>query len=64
MLLIFSSDIHHAKQLNLRRLEAQRNELNARVKLLRDELQLLQVPGSHIGTAATELHALYACFLH
>lgn len=29
---------------NLRRLEAQRNELNAKVRLLREELSLLQEP--------------------
>eukprot|EP01117_Protostelium_nocturnum_P019840 TRINITY_DN869_c0_g1_i1.p1 TRINITY_DN869_c0_g1~~TRINITY_DN869_c0_g1_i1.p1 ORF type:complete len:396 (+),score=96.37 TRINITY_DN869_c0_g1_i1:143-1330(+) len=34
---------------NLRRLEAQRNELNSKVRLLREELQLLQEPGSHVG---------------
>ena len=34
---------------NLRRLEAQRNELNAKVRLLREELQLLQEPGSYVG---------------
>ena len=39
----------HTKQSDLRRLEAQRNELNARVRRLRDELQKLQDPGSYIG---------------
>ncbi|GAA5975316.1 hypothetical protein JCM11641_005935 [Rhodosporidiobolus odoratus] len=39
----------HAKTQNLRRLEAQRNALNARVRLLREELQLLQEPGSYVG---------------
>eukprot|EP00293_Proteomonas_sulcata_P001679 CAMPEP_0184319700 /NCGR_PEP_ID=MMETSP1049-20130417/110017_1 /TAXON_ID=77928 /ORGANISM="Proteomonas sulcata, Strain CCMP704" /LENGTH=403 /DNA_ID=CAMNT_0026639949 /DNA_START=36 /DNA_END=1247 /DNA_ORIENTATION=+ len=34
---------------NLRRLEAQRNELNSKVRLLREELQLLQEPGSYVG---------------
>ncbi|EEB06091.1 19S proteasome regulatory subunit Rpt6 [Schizosaccharomyces japonicus yFS275] len=34
---------------NLRRLEAQRNELNAKVRLLREEIQLLQEPGSYVG---------------
>lgn len=34
---------------NLRRLEAQRNQLNSRVRLLREEMQLLQEPGSHVG---------------
>ncbi|NWT05217.1 PRS8 protein, partial [Mionectes macconnelli] len=34
---------------NLRRLQAQRNELNAKVRLLREELQLLQEQGSYVG---------------
>lgn len=34
---------------NLRRLEAQRNDLNAKVRMLREELQLLQEPGSYVG---------------
>ena len=34
---------------NLRRLEAQRNELNSKVRQLRDELQLLQEQGSYVG---------------
>ncbi|KAI8821076.1 26S protease subunit [Fimicolochytrium jonesii] len=34
---------------NLRRLEAQRNQLNTKVRLLREELQLLQEPGSYVG---------------
>lgn len=33
----------------LRRLEAQRNELNTRVRTLRDELQKLQEAGSYVG---------------
>lgn len=37
------------KAQNLRRLEAQRNALNARVRLIREELQLLQEPGSYVG---------------
>lgn len=37
------------KTQNLRRLEAQRNALNTSVRLLREELQLLQEPGSNIG---------------
>lgn len=39
----------HDKKENLRRLEAQRNELNAKVRNLRDELSLLQEPGSYVG---------------
>jgi 26S proteasome regulatory subunit T6 len=39
----------HEKTVNLRRLEAQRNELNARVRHLREELQLLQEPGAYVG---------------
>jgi 26S proteasome regulatory subunit T6 len=38
-----------ARTQNLRRLEAQRNDLNAKVRLLREELTLLQEPASHIG---------------
>eukprot|EP01103_Thecamoeba_quadrilineata_P003826 TRINITY_DN13564_c0_g1_i1.p1 TRINITY_DN13564_c0_g1~~TRINITY_DN13564_c0_g1_i1.p1 ORF type:complete len:412 (-),score=87.85 TRINITY_DN13564_c0_g1_i1:60-1196(-) len=34
---------------NLQRLEAQRNESNMRVRLLREEIQLLQEPGSYVG---------------
>lgn len=37
------------KTQNLRRLEAQRNLLNAQVRRLREELQLLQEPGSYVG---------------
>jgi 26S proteasome regulatory subunit T6 len=37
------------KERTVRRLEAQRNELNSRVRLLREELQLLLEPGSYIG---------------
>lgn len=39
----------NTKALDLRRLEAQRNQINARVRLLREELQLLQEPGSYVG---------------
>lgn len=37
------------KTQNLRRLEAQRNELNAAVRDLKDELTKLQEPGSYVG---------------
>ena len=37
------------KTQNLRRLEAQRNALNTRVRGLREELVLLQEPGSYVG---------------
>lgn len=37
------------KAQNLRRLEAQRNALNARVRMIHEELQLLQEPGSYVG---------------
>ncbi|KJE90533.1 tat-binding protein 10 [Capsaspora owczarzaki ATCC 30864] len=37
------------KTQNLRRLQAQRNELNSKVRLLREELQLLLEPGSYVG---------------
>jgi len=39
----------HDKRQNLRRLEAQRNQLNRNVRALRDELELLQEPASYIG---------------
>jgi len=34
---------------NLRRLEAQRNDLNTKVRKLREEIALLQEPGSYVG---------------
>ncbi|KAK4395295.1 26S proteasome regulatory subunitA [Sesamum angolense] len=34
---------------DLQRLEAQRNDLNGRVRSLKEELQLLQEPGSYVG---------------
>jgi 26S proteasome regulatory subunit T6 len=37
------------KESNLRRLQAQRNEWNSKVILLREEIQLLQEPGSYVG---------------
>jgi 26S proteasome regulatory subunit T6 len=37
------------RQRTVRRLEAQRNELNSRVRMLREELQLLLEPGSYVG---------------
>ena len=37
------------KAQNLRRLEAQRNSLNARVRMIHEDLQLLQEPGSYVG---------------
>jgi len=37
------------KAQNNRRLEAQRNDLNGKVRLLREELQLLQEQGSYVG---------------
>jgi len=40
------------KTQNLRRLEAQRTALNGRVRSLREELTLLQEPGSYIGEVA------------
>lgn len=41
-------EIVHKTQ-NLRRLEAQRNSLNAKVRALKDELRLLHEPGSYVG---------------
>nr|WCZ58640.1 26S proteasome regulatory subunit 8 [Seculamonas ecuadoriensis] len=40
---------------NLRRLEAQRNELNSRVRLLREEIHHLQEPGSHVGEVVKQM---------
>lgn len=37
------------KKTNLKRLEAQRNELNDAVKRLKEEIALLEEPGSHVG---------------
>jgi 26S proteasome regulatory subunit T6 len=37
------------KTVNLERLKSQRNELNTRVRLLREELVYLHEPGSHVG---------------
>ena len=37
------------KTKNMARLEAQRNQLNSKVRLLREELSLLQEQGSHVG---------------
>jgi len=37
------------KSQNNRRLEAQRNDLNGKVRMLREELQLLQEQGSYVG---------------
>ncbi|KAG5605540.1 hypothetical protein H5410_027032, partial [Solanum commersonii] len=39
----------HIKTHNLNRLEAQRNELNSKVRMLKEELQLLSEPGSYVG---------------
>lgn len=41
--------ITNVKTQNTRRLQAQRNELNAKVRMLREELQLLQEQGSYVG---------------
>lgn len=37
------------KEQDLRRLEAQRNELNSKVRKLKDELAYLQEPSSYVG---------------
>ncbi|VDP39002.1 unnamed protein product [Soboliphyme baturini] len=45
-------DIQHAvneKSHNLRRLEAQRNELNAKVRMLKEEISMLHEQGSYVG---------------
>lgn len=38
-----------SKQNNLRRLEAQRNQLNSRVRALKEELMVLQEPAANVG---------------
>jgi len=43
------------KTKNLRRLKAQRNELNAKVRQLRDELYHLQEPGSYVGEVVKQM---------
>jgi len=40
---------------NLRRLEAQRNALNTKVRQLREELQLLHEPGSYVGEVVKQM---------
>ena len=40
------------KEVTTRRLEAQRNELNGKVRLLKEELGLLLESGSHVGEVA------------
>uniref|UniRef100_A0A1I7ZUS6 26S proteasome regulatory subunit 8 n=1 Tax=Steinernema glaseri TaxID=37863 RepID=A0A1I7ZUS6_9BILA len=39
----------HEKTMNVRRLQAQRNELNAKVRMLKEELQQLHEQGSYVG---------------
>merc|ERR1712050_311056 len=41
--------ISNEKSQNVRRLQAQRNDLNGKVRMLREELQLLQEQGSYVG---------------
>eukprot|EP01017_Pseudomicrothorax_dubius_P035790 TRINITY_DN5063_c0_g1_i1.p1 TRINITY_DN5063_c0_g1~~TRINITY_DN5063_c0_g1_i1.p1 ORF type:complete len:398 (-),score=122.64 TRINITY_DN5063_c0_g1_i1:197-1390(-) len=43
------------KQQNIRRLEAQRNELNSTVRGLREELQALQESGSYVGEVVKQM---------
>lgn len=40
---------------DLQRLKAQRNELNARVRMLREELHYLQEPGSYVGEVVKQM---------
>jgi len=44
-----------ARKQDLLRLTAQRNELNSNVRALREELQLLQEPGSHVGEVIKQM---------
>ncbi|XP_035834320.1 26S proteasome regulatory subunit 8 homolog A [Helianthus annuus] len=47
---IHDAQLHvRQKTHNLNRLQAQRNDLNSKVRLLKEELQLLQEPGSYVG---------------
>lgn len=48
------SELRTRKQ-NLLRLTAQRNEMNSKVRALREELQLLQEPGSHVGEVVKQM---------
>lgn len=41
--------VNNEKAQNNRRLQAQRNDLNGKVRMLREELQLLQEQGSYVG---------------
>jgi 26S proteasome regulatory subunit T6 len=41
--------IVQGKGFEVKRLQAQRNEMNSQVRALRDEIQLLQEPGSYVG---------------
>ncbi|KAG9139268.1 hypothetical protein Leryth_011274 [Lithospermum erythrorhizon] len=44
----FELKVQHQSH-NLNRLQAQRNDLNSQVKMLKEELMKLEVPGSHVG---------------
>ena len=45
----------HTRQTDLERLKAQRNDLNARVRLLREELYHLQEPASNVGEVVKQM---------
>jgi len=56
------------KEITTKRLEAQRNELNAKVRLLKEEISLVLESGSHVGEVARmmgkkKIHILYIEFL-
>jgi len=49
------SSLLRSKRENLLRLTAQRNELNSKVRALKEELQLLQESGSSIGEVVKQM---------
>jgi len=49
IVLLFSQKTVQERQADLQRLKARRNELNASVRMLREELYHLQEPGSYVG---------------
>jgi 26S proteasome regulatory subunit T6 len=57
LLLLFFSflDLVRIKQANVARLEEQRDELNSKVRALREEVQHLMEPGSHVGEVIKQM---------
>ena len=57
---VFSLQIHNKQTISerssdLQRLKARRNELNAKVRMLREELYHLQEPGSYVGEVIKQM---------